>query len=279
VDGLAMERLGVPGLLLMENAGRQVADAAAALWAHAADATDVAAGPVVVLAGGGNNGGDGFVCARHLIVRGLPCVTVLLQPAADYTGDAATNLRCLQAMAAPIEEVDRSTGVPPVGRMGVSPMQLQPVDQSFISQPQANEILVPYDHHRPDARGTHGQDARATHNAGGTSASRCCGDALSTRLAGAGVIVDAIGGTGIVGPLRPALARAVEACNGAGRPVVAVDIPTGLDCDSGLPTGPCIRATCTVTFVAPKRGFENPASREFSGEIIVADIGVPGDIT
>jgi len=216
VDRLAMERLGVAGLLLMENAGRQVADAAVALRARAAMGCAAAVAPaavvggsVVVLAGGGNNGGDGFVCARHLLVRGVPCVTILLQSAASYTGDAAENLRFLLALAAEVEEMQRS-------------------------------------------------------------------DALVRRLAGACVIVDAMGGTGIAGPLRAGLAEAVQACNAAGRPVVAVDIPTGLDCDSGLPVGgPCVRATCTVTFVARKRGFDNPASREFSGEVIVADIGVP----
>jgi len=216
VDRLAMERLGVPGLLLMENAGRQVADAVVTLRSAVAELEGSAAGPVVVVAGGGNNGGDGFVCSRHLIVRGIACETVLLQSADRYTGDAAANLRFLQSMGAPIVEA---------------------CDAS----------------------------SRAM---------------LAGRLASASVIVDAIGGTGIVGPLRPALADAVTACNDAGRPIVAVDIPTGLDCDNGLPVagGPCIRATRTVTFVATKRGFDNPASREFTGETIVADIGVPGDV-
>ena len=252
VDQLVMERLGVPGLLLMENAGRQVADAVVALLREQA----AAAGSVVVVAGGGNNGGDGFVCARHLLVRGVPCVMILLQPPESYIGDAAANLRFLQALrGAGILPAQRGMGVPPMCLEGVSPSQTLDSRQNM---PVAAE-------RERDALETHGRDAHAT-----------LWDAHATLLRGASVIVDAIGGTGVVGPLRPALAAAVTACNDAGRPIVAVDIPTGLDCDTGRPVGgPCIRAFRTVTFVAKKRGFDNPASREFTGEVFIADIGVP----
>ena len=64
----------------------------------------------------------------------------------------------------------------------------------------------------------------------------------------------------------------VNACE---QPVLAIDIPSGLDCDTGEPLGPTVRATHTATFVAPKHGFLNPNSREWTGEVHVIDIGAP----
>jgi NAD(P)H-hydrate epimerase len=91
-------------------------------------------------------------------------------------------------------------------------------------------------------------------------------------------VVDGVGGTGIEGALRGGLARAVEAINAADRPVLAVDIPTGLDCDTGEAPGPVVRAAVTVTFLARKTGFDNPAAAEFTGRVHVADIGIPPEI-
>jgi NAD(P)H-hydrate epimerase len=89
------------------------------------------------------------------------------------------------------------------------------------------------------------------------------------------LVIDAIGGTGVTGPLRDNLALAVDQINSARRRILAIDIPTGLDCDTGLPTGPCIHADVTVTFVAPKKGFGAPGAGKFTGLVWVADIGVP----
>ena len=88
-------------------------------------------------------------------------------------------------------------------------------------------------------------------------------------------MVDAVGGTGITGALRGPLAEAVRQINAADRPVLAVDIPTGLDCDTGRAAGPTVRATATVTFVARKRGFDAPESAAYTGRVVVADIGIP----
>ncbi|KKL90641.1 hypothetical protein LCGC14_1902640 [marine sediment metagenome] len=87
--------------------------------------------------------------------------------------------------------------------------------------------------------------------------------------------MDAVGGTGIRGALRGDLAVAVEQINAAAPPVVAVDIPTGLDCDTGQAPGPAVCADLTVTFVARKTGFDAPGAAKYTGRIIVADIGVP----
>jgi hydroxyethylthiazole kinase-like uncharacterized protein yjeF len=92
------------------------------------------------------------------------------------------------------------------------------------------------------------------------------------------VVIDAIGGTGIRGALTGDPAVAVEQINSTGKCVVAVDIPTGLDCDTGQADGPAIRADLTVTFVAPKRGFGLGRASDYTGTVVVADIGVPADL-
>jgi NAD(P)H-hydrate epimerase len=88
-------------------------------------------------------------------------------------------------------------------------------------------------------------------------------------------VVDALFGTGLSRPLGPPFAEVVEAVNASTNPVLAVDLPSGLDCDTGEPLGPTVRAAHTATFVAPKRGFLNPRSAAWTGEVHVIDIGAP----
>ncbi|MCY2924638.1 MAG: NAD(P)H-hydrate epimerase, partial [Planctomycetota bacterium] len=184
VDRWVIEVLGLPGLVLMENAGRQAADAACELLGARRP------GRVAVVAGAGNNGGDGFIAARHLLLRGLEVITFLIAPPEKVVGDARVNLQALRNLKADV--------------LAIGPGEL----------PGLVNALKEFD-----------------------------------------VVVDALGGTGIRGALQGDIAAAVQAVNAANRPVVAVDIPTGLDCDSGQATGPAIRAAVTVTFVAPKIGF------------------------
>jgi NAD(P)H-hydrate epimerase len=99
----------------------------------------------------------------------------------------------------------------------------------------------------------------------------------SSALAGAGVVVDALFGTGLTRPLDGLAAALVAAIAASARPVLALDLPSGLDCDTGEPLGPCVRADVTATFVAPKSGFTNPASRPWTGEVVVVGIGAPLD--
>jgi len=89
------------------------------------------------------------------------------------------------------------------------------------------------------------------------------------------LVVDGLYGTGLHRAIEGAEARVVDAVNASGRRVLALDIPSGLDCDSGEPMGACVRAHHTATFVAPKLGFSNPASRAWTGEITVVPIGAP----
>jgi NAD(P)H-hydrate epimerase len=207
IDRFAIETLGVPGVVLMENAGRLCADAVG----------DFLHGPagrkVAICAGAGNNGGDGFVMARHLSMRGAAVAVFLVSPAERLSGDAEINYRIARNLGLDIREVGSA------------------------------ELA-----------------------------------SLSKELAGFDVIIDAVGGTGIRGALRGDIAVAVEQINAAGVPVVAVDIPTGLDCDTGRADGPAVRAKLTVTMVARKKGFDTPASAEFTGEVRVVDIGIPAEV-
>jgi NAD(P)H-hydrate epimerase len=98
---------------------------------------------------------------------------------------------------------------------------------------------------------------------------------LRHELAAAEWIVDALFGTGLTGPVRPPFAQVITAINRQCARVLAVDIPSGLDGDTGQPLGPTIRAEHTATFVAQKTGFANPAAQEWLGRVHVVDIGIP----
>ena len=207
IDRCAIDRLQVPGVVLMENAGRNAADAIEAFLGGAAGRS------VAVVAGAGNNGGDGYVIARHLAMRGGRVATFLVAPPDRISGDARINLdiiRCLDHDVRPCADA----------------AQIQRLDE---------------------------------------------------MLGGFDLIVDAVGGTGIRGAVRGDLATVIDKINAAGKPVVAVDIPTGLDCDTGRAEGPVVRAAMTVTFVARKKGFDAPAAAQYTGEVVVADIGVPAE--
>ena len=93
------------------------------------------------------------------------------------------------------------------------------------------------------------------------------------------LLIDAITGTGLTRPLDSEFAAAVASMNRSGQDVIAIDLPSGLDCDTGEPLGDtCIRATRTISFVAEKLGFANPRSREHTGEVVVGDIGCPREV-
>jgi hydroxyethylthiazole kinase-like uncharacterized protein yjeF len=207
VDRWAIEQVGVPGVVLMENAGRSCAELIREKLGG------VASPCVCLFCGGGNNGGDGYVIARHLRNTGVETRVVVCGSREKITGDARINLDILE-------------------RMG-----------------QAIEWLNPADSKAAD----HGR--------------RVAGDAH--------VIVDALFGTGLQGELRSEYRVIVETINALGIPILAVDIPSGLDCDTGKPLGAAIRATWTVTFVAVKKGFAaDPQSRDYTGQVYVASIGV-----
>jgi len=210
-DRTCIQDLGVPGVVLMENAGRQIADFVRQ------DGGLEPTSRVVILAGRGNNGGDGFVVARHLAVHGTSAKVLLIARRDQVTGDADTNLRILEAMDADIEVLG-----------GLD-------DEDVVAR---------------------------------------CDEALKSAEA----IVDGLLGTGTRGEIRPPFAGVIETAN-AHRDhadVYAIDIPSGLDCDTGRPLGPTVRAKATVTMAAVKQGFSAEGAEAYTGRVVLADIGVPG---
>ncbi|HWP60507.1 MAG TPA: NAD(P)H-hydrate dehydratase [Candidatus Acidoferrales bacterium] len=203
LDRLTIEEYGVPSLELMERAGRAVAEALLERFGRAARKG------VLVVAGKGNNGGDGLVAARHLKKRRFPCEVVLLGRKEELSRDAAVNLEAYLKARGKIFEM-----------------------------PERNS------------------------------------EGLSARFGGKGAIVDALLGTGLSKEVRGVYAEAIEAINASGLPVVAVDIPSGLDSDTGRPLGTAIQAEMTVTFGFPKVGQVIYPGVEYTGELVVADIGI-----
>ncbi len=98
---------------------------------------------------------------------------------------------------------------------------------------------------------------------------------LDQLLAGADWLVDALLGTGLTRPVEGTLRVVIEALNRSGKPILALDLPSGLDADSGQPLGVAVRAQATVTFVAPKLGFAGAGADAYTGKVTVVDIGVP----
>ncbi len=185
---------GVPGIDLMENAGRAVADALSRRWPH---------GPLIVLCGPGNNGGDGFVAARVLAERGWPVRVALLGEFSELHGDAA------RAAA-------RWPGTP--------------------------EALEP------------------------------------ASLDGAALVVDGVFGAGLSRPVGGAARAVIESVAERRLPVVAIDVPSGIDGASGEVLGIAPRAAITVTFFRKKPGHLLLPGREYCGETVLEQIGIPDPV-
>ena len=98
---------------------------------------------------------------------------------------------------------------------------------------------------------------------------------LNALFADADWIIDGLLGTGLTRPVEGLLREVIEAMNRSNRPILALDLPSGLDADSGEPLGVAVRATRTATFVAPKLGFSRPGADAYTGRVIVAGIGTP----
>jgi NAD(P)H-hydrate epimerase len=258
-DRRAIQDLGVPGVVLMENAGRGAADAIERFveglspppsTGPSRAASGVAGRGVAVVAGAGNNGGDGFVVARHLAIRGARVAVFLVADPAKITGEAAVNLKIIRNLGLDIREGTACNSLHAEG------------------EGRACNLL----HAGPRVASAESQNFRVQAKGAGAPYTL---ESLSSLLRNFDLVVDAVGGTGIRGRLQGPQAVAVEQINAAGGPVVALDIPTGLDCDTGEAEGPVIRAALTVTFVARKKGFDAPGAEQDTGKVVVADIGVP----
>jgi len=204
-DEFAIHTLGLPGMVLMENAGRGTFETVLDILEERGGFT------AYILAGKGNNGGDGFVVARYLIEAGIEVVTFHVADTDEYSGDAAANLKILQQLSTQI-------------------------------------------YHTPSV------------------------DALqeyTEDLFTADVLVDALLGTGIQGPPRAPFDGFIEWINSYNTPVVSVDIPSGVDANSGQIPGMAVDAEVTVTMGFAKTGLLFSPGRDYAGEVYVVDIGIP----
>ena len=202
VDHAAINEFGIPGMVLMENAARGLAMVAQQMIADRS-------GPVLIVCGNGNNGGEGYALARHLHNHG---VAVALAPLGNPPSgsDADINLRICRNMKLPVVEIHQ-------------------LDQWMTAN-------------RPS------------------------------------LIVDAIFGTGLDRPVTGQAADIIEWINAQQIPVLAADVPSGLDCDTGRALGICVKSTRTVTFIGIKKGFLGLDAQKLLGEVTVADIGAPREV-
>jgi NAD(P)H-hydrate epimerase len=248
IDRRTTAEFGIPSLLLMENAALRVVAAAEEMLRAGQGRR------VVVVAGKGNNGGDGFAAARHLHTRGWDVVLWLVGDPDAVQGDARVNL-----------EIARRVGVPLWVEDGMNTAPSPASESPAMGGP---------------AMGGPALGGPATEVAAGTAGSppaRTPGSAGRPGLfdGAADLIIDALLGTGVRGAPTGEVATAIEAINQSGAPVLAVDLPSGLDADTGAVAGACIQATRTVTFALPKRGLLVYPGRARVGEIEVAEIGIP----
>ena len=205
MDRQTIENFGLPGRVLMEIAGR-----GATRWLLECfpDVLEMRTG---VMAGRGNNGGDGFVIARYLHQKGGRVTIFLLTEEERLTGDAVANLALAHA-----------SGIPVV---------CLPDETAF----RENRTALAHQH----------------------------------------IFVDAILGTGLKSDVKAYYRTVIDFINDSGRPVFAVDIPSGLNADTGQPCGVCVRADATATFGYAKTGLILYPGADFTGELSVIDIGIP----
>ena len=209
VDRQTIDEIGIPGVVLMENAGRGVADEIEQRFASADSPR------ALIMAGKGNNGGDGYVIARHLLDYGWTVQVLVLAERDAIKGDAAVHLMALENYKGQV---------------------------AFIAD----------------------------------------GEALMAALVDVGdltVLVDALFGTGLTKPVQGVNLKAIEWLNQQSSPVVAVDIPSGIDASTGRVMGTAVNATLTVSFAFPKVGQVSYPGAGLTGELVVTNIGIPTQVS
>ena len=208
MDRQTIESFGIPGRVLMENAGL----GATRVLLDQFD--DIINKNVGVIAGRGNNGGDGFVIARYLAQKGSDVNVYLLAESTGVKGDAAANLKLLTHLNIPVVEM--------------------PDEQSFL-----------------------------VHKAG---------------MLHQEIWIDALLGTGLKSDVKGYFKKIIEFINAIGKPVFSIDIPSGLNSDTGQICGACIRAQATATFAFAKTGHILFPGAEHTGYLEIIDIGIPDHI-
>jgi hydroxyethylthiazole kinase-like uncharacterized protein yjeF len=209
MDRLTIDSYGIPGRVLMENAGR------GATRALCSQFDGISNKNVGVIAGRGNNGGDGFVIARYLSQKGSEVTVYLLAKSTMVKGDASANLKLLAPLNIPVVEI--------------------PDEQSFLAH--------------------------------------------KTDLLRQEIWIDALLGTGLKSTVEGYFKKIIEFINTQGKPVFSVDIPSGLNSDTGQVCGACIRAQATATFAFAKTGHMLFPGSDYTGYLEIIDIGIPDHIS
>lgn len=208
MDQRTIEGFSLPGRVLMENAGRGAVRFFLEFFGETGKKS------VAVIAGRGNNGGDGFVMARYLHQQGIPVTVYLLSEKSRVRGDARVNLELLETLSAPVVEI---------------------IDTSAF---QAMDAAVRHHH----------------------------------------IWIDALLGTGLNADVRGLFRQVIDRINELNRPVFSVDIPSGINSDTGQICGACIHASATATFAFAKSGHLLHPGAEHTGHLRIVDIGVPPKI-
>ncbi|SJZ34479.1 NAD(P)H-hydrate dehydratase [Selenihalanaerobacter shriftii] len=208
LDRITIEEVGIPGVVLMENAGQAVTDAAVDILSNISDPQ------VIVVAGKGNNGGDGFVVARLLSNIGIKVKVYLLGDVQDVSGDAKINLSVLHKLDFKIVELKNKSDL----------------------------------------------------------------KRFNKKCKNVDLIIDGVLGTGIEGELRGLAPDLISIINNSTSQVLAIDIPSGLNADTGQAHGIAVKADRTVTFALPKLGLLLYPGRNYVGELEVADISIPEEV-
>jgi ADP-dependent NAD(P)H-hydrate dehydratase / NAD(P)H-hydrate epimerase len=242
VDRAAIERLGLPGLVLMENAALGVVDAIGRQYPQAESAA--------IFCGPGNNGGDGLAVARQLATRGY-AVEIFL--AVGNTGNASKAGNAGKAAGNAGKAVGNAGKAGEAGErplLGDAGLQLAVCRRLELT---IHELAPDGDAAEAEAGLAAALDAAGRHD----------------------LVIDALFGTGLARPLTGWFARLVEGLNEVPRPRVAVDIPSGLFGSSAEVPGPHLLADLTVTFAAPKVAHVFPPAADAAGELVVTDLGFP----
>lgn len=209
MDRMTIEEMGLPGVVLMENAGRGAAGVAADMLKGQKSKS------IMVMCGRGNNGGDGYVVARYMLNWGHRVRVCALCPIDEVEGDARTQMDVLLAMHADVRPV---------------------VDHTELA-------------------------------------------AAARRFSHTHLVVDAMFGIGLSGEVHGIFVEAIDVVNAGSVPVLSLDVPSGLEADTGKPLGTAVEADRTVTFHAPKVGFRQKGASKYVGKVVVVDIGIPKDVT
>lgn len=204
IDRKAIEEMKISGLDLMENAGFRIFQGLKDIY------PDLRSKKVIIFSGSGNNGGDGFVVARHLYHYGVKVKVFILVPFHKIEGEAGDNLNIINKTGIEIIEVEKAN--------------VEEIQKTM----QVSDLII-----------------------------------------------DAILGTGLQGRVTGLKADLINLINTANKEVVAIDVPSGLNADSGKIEGPCVKAAHTITLALPKIGLLLFPGASFAGKIKIEDIGIP----